>query len=238
LLGGVDIDPPYNASEYGATKAAGSVLGSRNRSAFMHVNEYVNPVMTALGAVTASPCLDSRGFDVPYVSWADPTHNDDALAMILTPYAYPFAGIAATAAEAPDAIAATMSFPIPELFWVAGGWGPMYPLTGNVATANTQEQVAHLLVARLFAKLHASGVHQTTAGDEALKSCGAYGMPQPIMDKRQYKINRIFPWSDNMCVPIGRPLLLQEIGTSRPWDKDYGYFIFQRKDCCAPYPVE
>jgi conjugal transfer pilus assembly protein TraU len=113
----------------------------------------------------------------------------------------------------------------------------MYPLTGNVATANTMEQVTHLLIARVFAKLHAAGVHQTTAGNEALSACGALGVPQFIMDKRQYKINRVFPWPDNMCVPIGRPLMFQELGTSRPNDKEYGYFIFQKKDCCAPYSI-
>jgi conjugal transfer pilus assembly protein TraU len=113
----------------------------------------------------------------------------------------------------------------------------MYPLTGNVAVANTPEQVSHLLLARLFAKLHAAGAQQSPAGQGALQSCGAMGLPQLIMDKRQYKTNRVFPWPDNMCTTIGRPLSLQEKGTARPQDKDYGYFVFQRKDCCAPYPM-
>jgi conjugal transfer pilus assembly protein TraU len=235
LLGGVDISPPYNAAEQGGENITNRHINGRSKAAFMHVNEYINPVMTALGVVAQSPCYDSRSFDVPFISWADPTWNDDALASMLTPYAYAFAGIAAIASEGPDAIAATWSFPIPELFWVAGAWGPMYPLTGNVATANTQEQVAHLLLTRLFAKLHAAGAQQSTAGQDALESCGALGLPQLIMDKRQYKTNRVFPFPDNMCTPIGRPLVLQEMGAARPQDKDYGYFIFQRKDCCQPY---
>ena len=237
LLGGIDIDPPYNAMEYGGDKVNNRLGGLRSsKSAFMHVNEYVNPVMTALGVIAQSPCLDSRSFDVPFISWADPTWNDDSLSMILTPYAYPFAGLPSVAAEMPDAILATTGFPSATLFWVAGAWGPMYPLTGNVATANSHEQVSHLLLARLFAKLHAAGIQQTTAGQDALQSCGALGLPQLLMDKRQYKTNRVFPWPDNMCTPIGRPLQLQEMGAARPQDKDYGYFIFQRKDCCAPYP--
>lgn len=237
LLGGIDIDPPYNALEYGGDKVSNRLAGMRSaKGAFMHVNEYINPVMTALGVIAQSPCLDSRSFDVPFISWADPTWNDDSLSMILTPYAYPFAGLASIAAEMPDAILATVTFPSATLFWVAGAWGPMYPLTGNVATANTPEQVSHLLIARLFAKLHAAGTQQTTAGQDALQSCGALGLPQLLMDKRQYKTNRVFPWSDNMCTPIGRPLQIQEMGAARPQDKDYGYFIFQRKDCCAAYP--
>jgi conjugal transfer pilus assembly protein TraU len=235
LLGGIDISPPFNSLEYGAEQRSAAPAGSLKKSAFMHVNEYINPVMTALGVISDSPCLDQRGFDVPFISWADPTWNDDALAMILTPYGYAFAGIPSIAAEAPDAIAATTGFPTASLFWVAGAWGPMYPVTGNVATTNSPEQTAHLLTARLFAKLHAAGVQQSTAGPEALRSCGAMGIPEFLMDKRQYKTNRIFPFPDNMCTPFGRPLLLQEKGAARPQDKDYGYFIFRKKDCCAPF---
>jgi conjugal transfer pilus assembly protein TraU len=234
LLGGIDISPPFNALEYGAELRSAAPAGAMKKSAFMHVNEYINPVMTALGVISDSPCLDQRGFDVPFISWADPTWNDDALAMILTPYGYAFAGIPSIAAEAPDAIAASTGFPTASLFWVAGAWGPLYPVTGNVATTNSPEQTAHLLTARLFAKLHAAGVQQSTAGPAALRSCGATGVPEFLMDKRQYKTNRVFPFPDNMCTPIGRPLLLQEKGAARPQDKDYGYFIFRKKDCCAP----
>jgi conjugal transfer pilus assembly protein TraU len=234
LLGGIDISPPFNSLEYGAEQRSAAPSGSLKKSAFMHVNEYINPVMTALGVISDSPCLDQRSFDVPFISWADPTWNDDALAMILTPYGYAFGGIPSIAAEAPDAIAASTGFPTASLFWVAGAWGPMYPVTGNVAAANSPEQVAHLLTARLFAKLHAAGVQQSTAGLAALRSCGAMGIPEFLMDKRQYKTNRVFPFPDNTCTPIGRPLLLQEKGAARPQDKDYGYFIFRKKDCCAP----
>lgn len=234
LLGGVDIDPPYNAEEYGADVVTNEHVKARRRAAFLQVNEYINPVMAAMGVVIDNPCLDSRSFDAPFLSWADPTWGDDALSLMLTPYAYPFAGVPSIAAEMPDAISATIGFPLETLFWVAGAWGPMYPLDGNVAVSNTPEQLSHLMIARLFAKLHAAGVQQTSAGQEALDSCGALGVPQLVMDKRQYKTNRTFPFPDNMCTPIGRPLAFQELGAARPTDKDYGYFIFQRKDCCNP----
>jgi len=239
LLGGVDIKPPYNENAHAATRVTNAQIKGTARAAFGHVNEYINPVMTVLGLINQSPCLDSRSFDVPFLSWADPTWNDDDLTNILTPYAFAFAGIASVAAEAPDAIAAARGFPIAELFWTAGAWGPMYPLTGNVSVANTPEQVSHLLLARLFAKLHAAGTQQSVAGDDALKSCGALGFAQLLMDKRQYKTNRIISGgdeaNDGLCTPIGRPLMFQEAGFARPQDKDYGYFVFQRKDCCAPF---
>jgi conjugal transfer pilus assembly protein TraU len=238
LMSGLTVSPPMNASEYGTTQINDAAIGGTSKSAFMHVNEYINPILTTLGIIAASPCLDNRSFDTPYMSWADPTWNDDSLSLTLTPYAYAFTGLASIAAEGPDAIQATASFPNQYLFWVAGAWGPMYPLTGNVATANTPEQVSHLLLARLFAKLHAAGVEQSVAGQTALDACSAFGFPELIMDKRQYKTQRTFPFSDNMCTPIGRPLQFQEIGAARPIDKDYGYFIFQRKDCCQPLSTQ
>ena len=233
LLGGIQINPPTNSAEQGAVVNTNAQIGGTSRAAFMQINEYVNPVMTTLGIISDNPCLDNRGFDTPYVSWADPTWNDDALAMILTPYAYPFAGIPSIAAEAPDAIAATSGFALEQLFWTAGAWGSMYPVTGNVSTANTPEQVSHLLIARIFAKLHAAGVQQTTAGPNAQESCGSMGVPEFLMDKRQYKTNRTFPFPDNLCTPISRPFVIQEVGASAPQYKDYGYFIFRKKDCCS-----
>ena len=235
LLGGVNISPPYNANEYGGHYKTNKHNGGSSKAAFAHTNLYINPVMTAMGIMREDPCLDDRSFDTPYLSWADPTWNDETMSMILTPYAYPFASVFELASEIPDSIAATVGFPLESLFWVAGSWGPMYPLVGQVAAAKSPEQVAHLVLTRLFAKLHAAGTQQTTAGNDALKSCGAVGVPQLIMDKRQYKTNRVFPFPDNLCTPVGRPLQFQESGAARPQDKDYGYFIFQRKDCCAPY---
>lgn len=233
LLGGIQINPPTNSAETGSTVVINSQIGGVSKAAFMQINEYINPVMTTLGIISNNPCLDSRGFDTPYVSWADPTWNDDTLAMILTPYAYPFAGIPSIAAEAPDAIAATTGFGLEQLFWTAGAWGSMYPVTGNISVANTPEQISHLLIARIFAKLHAAGVQQTTAGKSAQQACGALGVPEFLMDKRQYKTNRTFPFPDNLCTPISRPLALQEVGAAAPQYKDYGYFIFRKKDCCS-----
>lgn len=233
LLGGVNISPPYNASEYGSYTQKGEGVGNKSKGAFIHVNEYLNPIMATLGVIPDSPCLDHRGFDVPYMSWADPTWNDDALASLLTPYSFPFAGVVSIASEVPDALAATIGFPLASLFWTAGAWGPMYPTTGNVANAYSPEISSHLVFARLFAKLYAVGTQQTTAGQGALESCGALGLPQFIMDKRQFKTNRIYPFNDNMCTPISRPLMLQEKGAARPTDRDYGYFIFRKKDCCG-----
>jgi conjugal transfer pilus assembly protein TraU len=235
LLGGIHITIPWNQNQHGNMSVTNSPIGGRSRQAFVHVNEYLSPIMTLLGLINDSPCMDQRSFDTPYASWADPTWNDDTLAMILTPYAYPFVGAAAIAAEGADSVAAIAGFPIKEFFWTAGSWGSVYPVTGNIATVNTLEQVSRLATVRMLAKLHAAGLQQSTAGDGALKSCGAIGVPEFVMDKREYRYNRIYPFADNACTPISRPLMAVERNTGRPQDRDMGYYIFRRKDCCETF---
>lgn len=229
LLGGIQIDPGINSMEYGADSTVTS-------HSFQQVNLYINPAMYIMGAVTDSSCLDTRGFDVPWVSFADPTHNDDALAMMVTPYAYPFAGLTALAAGSVDAVAASAGFPIQSLFWVAGAWGPMYPLTGNVAAKVSRDQMGRLETARLMAKLHAVGTQWTAAGSGAM--CGY--LPELIMDKREYKVSRLLPFPEqkilgSCCMPIGRTTILAESGTQAPTPsfKDFGYAIFRKRDCCS-----
>lgn len=231
LLGGVKIETGINAMQYGAD----SDITGRGHS-FQHINLYINPAMYLMGAVVDSSCLDTRGFDVPWVSFADPTHNDDSLAMLLTPYAYPFAGLTALAAGSVDAVAASAGFPIQSLFWVAGAWGPMYPLTGNISAKVSRDQVGRLQTARLLAKLHAAGSQWSAAGSDAM--CGYY--PELIMDKRQYKVSRLLPFPDQKifgacCMPIGRTTILAESGTQAPTPgfKDFGYAIFRKRDCCS-----
>lgn len=230
LLGGIQVDTGINADEYGME------AGDNNSQSFQQINLYVNPAMYLMGAVVDSTCMDSRGFDIPWVSFADPLHNDDSLAMLITPYAYPFAGLVALAAGSVDAVAASIGFPIPELFWVAGAWGAMYPVTGNVTARVSREQMSRLQTARLFAELHALGTQYSAAGDGAM--CGY--IPQLIMDKRQYKFGRVLPFPEpklfgSCCSPIGRSTILSESGTQAPITsmRDFGYAIFRKRDCCS-----
>lgn len=236
LLGGVKVNVGVNSDAYGY----GRIRGENNRStytSFRQVNLYINPAMYIMGAVLDNSCMDNRGIDIPWVSFADPTHNDEELANILTPYAFPFASLPAIGAATVDAVAATAGFPIPEIFWAAGSYGLMYPLTGTNTAHMTNEQSARLQTVRVLAKLHAAGTQWAAAGDDAM--CSYY--PQIIMDKRQYKLQRLTPKPQTVkingkcCDPIGRTTILTESGTEAPLSsfKDFGYAIFRKRDCCS-----
>ncbi|WP_301338989.1 TraU family protein, partial [Klebsiella pneumoniae] len=87
---------------------------------------------------------------------------------------------------------------------------------------------------RILAKLHAAGTQWAAMGGDAM--CGYY--PQIIMDKRQYKLTRLYPKPETAkiagkcCSPIGRSTILTASNTEFPLPgyKDFGYGIFRKRD--------
>lgn len=237
MLGGARVNVGVNSDAYGHNGSNDQGGMAQARESFRQVNLYINPAMYIMGAVLDNSCMDNRGIDIPWVSFADPTHNDEELANMLTPYAFPFGSMVAIGAMSADAVAATAGFPIPEIFWAAGSFGPMYPLTGTNQAHLSNEQTARLQTTRVLAKLHAAGTQWAAAGNDAM--CSYY--PQIIMDKRQYKLQRLYPRpqtekiNGKCCDPIGRSTILTESGTEAPLStfRDFGYAIFRKRDCCS-----
>ena len=98
LLGGARVNVGVNSDAFGQISDDQGGGISSTRDSFMQVNFYINPAMYVMGAILDDTCMDQRGIDVPWVSFADPTHNDDELAGILTPYAFPFGSMLAIGA--------------------------------------------------------------------------------------------------------------------------------------------
>lgn len=121
------VNTGVNADAFGQISDDQSGEIGSTRTSFMQVNLYINPALYVMGAILDDSCLDQRGIDIPWVSFADPTHNDDELAGIIAPYAFPFGGMVAIGAMSADAVAATAGFPIPEIFWAAGATGTCIP---------------------------------------------------------------------------------------------------------------
>jgi conjugal transfer pilus assembly protein TraU len=238
LLGGVRVNVGANRDAYGmTTDIAIGDLKRQTKESFRQVNLYINPAMYVIGAILDDTCLDNRGIDVPWISFADPTHNDDELAGLLTPYAFPFGSLLAIGAISADAVSASLGFPRQEIFWGAGSFGSMYPLTGNNTAHMSNEQSARLQTTRVLAKTHAIGMQKAAFGDDGM--CNYY--PQIIMDKRQYKFQRLLPKPQTQkikgrcCDPIGRSTILTESNTELPingW-RDFSYAIFRKRDCCS-----
>lgn len=219
------------------------------KNAFRQSTYYTSPLMYLLGQILDDNCSDRSPFDLAWTSELDPSWNDDALASIKMPIAFAFGSLPAVLAGSADAIAANAGWPISEIFWQAGSWGPMYPLAGTGGYVS-EDQYGRLMATRMLAEAHDmaeiwnmfSGGGGRSYGSAGMCAQSPKQMPiEPVMNKRQYKISRIYPLPQTeqinglCCSPIGRSTLLQETGSQAPIPqaKDFGYQIFRKRDCCA-----
>jgi conjugal transfer pilus assembly protein TraU len=223
--------------------------GKGSEWAFRQSTYYTSPLMYLLGQIMDDNCSDRSAFNLAWTSELDPSWNDDELASLKMPIAFAFGSMPAVLAGTTDSIAANAGFPIPEIFWQAGSFGPMYPLSGT-GEHISDDQFGHLIATRMLASAHDMSEIWNLFSSGAGQSFGQAGMCaqtplewplQPIMDKRQYKISRHYPLAETekiaglCCAPIGRSTILSESGTQAPIPQanDYGYMIMRKRDCCA-----
>ena len=240
-LGGMKLPIPWAADQHGTIHE----IGGRSEQVFRHSSYYVSPMMYLMEAVLDDSCADRSPFDVGWSSEFDPSWSDDELALIKMPIAYAFGTLPAIMAAIPDSAAAMVGFPLKEVFWQAGSWGPIYPMTGNVSQYKSMDQVSRLLATRMLAEAHAmkemaslfaKGGGRSYACEDGEAGCtsatskqamcaGApWDMPaQLIMKKKQYKMQRIFPVPftaklplGGCCTPIGRETAMSESFTQAP----------------------
>lgn len=199
---------------------------------FLHYHYYAFPLMLIMDLFDGSQC-NAGGYvdlDLMYLSEMDPTWNNDELAFFTNPEAALVANPIATLACIPDALSTIAGPPIKELFWCAGSWGSMYPLSGNHSGGNGVLQDSSLLSARVLAALHRRGLAWGTVGEDQM--CG--GSIKPVLPKDQYKFTMIHPVPETSSShPIGQTTLIWGPGRIIPGvGEDPIYIIWRWKDCC------
>ena len=179
-------------------------------------------------------CLEKLPLDIAAMSELDPFSQDSELSLLAFPEAILFANPAAVLACAADAIASTVGTPIDALFWCAGTWGSVYPLTNDDVAVTEESFVssAALIGAKYLARGHRELLNWGTKGEAAM--CGPY--PQPIWHKTQYKFQFVQPVKMRSCVPMGRSTLLWGGGLNPPVPGKEGNFsiiVWRYRDCCT-----
>lgn len=193
---------------------------------------YFNP-LAILEILLDFSCLEKLPLDVAEMSEIDPIAQDDELSMMVMPETILFANPVAVLACAADAIAATAGTPIDALYWCAGSWGTIYPMT-NVTQGTMRNAIgpSALIAARQLARGHRELINWGTKGDAAM--CGPY--PMPIWMKTQYKFQLVQPVTSQQCIPVGRSSLLWEQGKNPPIPgkaDNIVYLIWRYRDCCV-----
>ena len=231
VLGGVKF--PFDQTNRGTTGRHQSVANGEPKESYHHYHYYAFPLLNMLDLFTGRGC-SSDGYsdlDIVFMSELDPTWNRDELAFFSTPEAVMVANPIALAACAADAASATAGKPLDNMFWCAGSWGGMYPLSGTQTEHPGIIGQTSLGKAKLLAALHRRGMMRRSMGEEAL--CG----PQidPFMPKSQYKFTTLYPVAEtNRAHAMGESTLRWGAGRTIPAVAEYPiYTTWQWNDCCV-----
>lgn len=201
--------------------------------AFYQYHYFAFPLMIMLDLFLPAECHPD-GFadmDMMYISELDPLWNDDELAFYLNPESAIFANPVAMSACIVDAISTVAGGPpMEKLFWCVGGWGSLYPMTGNVRTNTSPPRTTSLIATRGLASMHRKGLARQTMGDKAM----CENPLQPTLPKTQYKFEQLYPRPEsNGNHWIGAPTFLWGEWRNIPAvGEDFVHMIWRWNDCC------
>lgn len=206
--------------------------GEEDYFAFRHYHIYAFPLMIMLDMFVPAHCNAGgyRDLDVMFLSEVDPTWNNDTLAFFTHFEAALVANPLATSACLADATSSTFGKPIDTLWWCAGSWGTIYPITGNVTEDGAVLRQTSLMSARTMAQLHRRGIMWGTMGDERL--CG--GEIEPTIPKNQYRFTLLYPKPEtDSSHAFGESVLTWGMNRMFPaLGEDPVYTVWRWIDCC------
>lgn len=204
--------------------------------AFFNYHYFAYPIYIMLDLFWDDRCNADgfRDFDLMYVSELDPTWNNSELAFFTNPEVALFANPIAQASCAADGIAATAGHPFDTMFWCAGTWGSMYPLSGiTPASMGADPRITSLYATRATAALHRRGLAFRTVGNDAL--CN--GKVDPFIPKSQYAMTMFYPVADTERKhAIGESTFKWGMGHTIPGPgESHVYLLWRWSDCCVGF---
>lgn len=226
-LGGIQF--PFNKTFYGNIGYDSGHDGADN---FQHYHYMAFPLLTVLDMFSGGRC-NAGGYsdlDLMYMSELDPTWNDSTLAFYANPESAAVANPAAAAACAADAVSSTSGKPIQEMFWCAGQWGTMYPLSGWADRGADIIRGSSLRTAKTLNALHRRGLAWRTMGNDAM----CEGKIDPILPKQQYKFGMLHPKAETKSTHVmGESTFRWGAGRWFPIKgEEPAYLIWRWNDCC------
>lgn len=205
------------------------------KGGYKHFHLLMFPVGAVLEKFTDAVCSPGNGgfdFDMLFISEIDPTYASDELSMFTNPEALIFANPVAQAACLADAAVTTVGRPIRQLFWCAGSWGSIYPLTGHTSSQNSVVREASLAAVRGVAKLHRFGIMDKTYGRGAV----CRNRPNFMYPKQQYRYQIMYPLPQRFSGPewTGRNTFLgREFRHLPAIGEDWVQVLWTYEQCCV-----
>lgn len=216
--------------DFGLNK--GTLGGSSNEDEigqFSQAHYFNFPIWSVLGLMTDFICVESGTINLAYMTEIDPLWQNDLLSMIINPEAVLFANPYAVYACMADAISSTVGLSLSPLFWCMGSWGPAYPLTGHVGSADIVEANAGIAGRMLYKQ-----ARQFNLFDCAINICAC--LPSPIWIKHNLRMHIVKPRKSSNCMPVGRSGWLWASAKNFPFTgmtDNFSWLIFKKRSCCA-----
>ncbi len=207
---------------------------------YYHAHTYINPILALLEVPIDTACSSLGDFEIGYLTELDPLWNNDSMTFWLNPDAVLYANPGTLVTAAMDCVSnlpGAWNISSGLAYWSAGCQGVMYPLDGNLPGSNPIDD-SILTMQRVMSKLHRQLLEYSTAGPTAMF---APIVPQPIMNKTEYKYSMVYPITfddpfsgGKCCSPFGRTTAGWAPGHTFPtMGEDFTYHIYQRRDCCS-----
>jgi len=227
LNGSVLADMPF------VPKGTNYAHQDTSEQAFYHVHWFQYPVLSWVGmGISQGICFVPEPMDMQYATELDPLWDDDELAFLINPEAILFANPIAQAACVADSLKASVTkFGIDALFWCSGSQGSIYPLSGSHATHNGGVDSTLATVHKHVARMHRMGLAMDTSTLGAMCT----NLPQPVLRKKQYKQQMLFPIPQTQKgYGFGAASSFWGAGKEFPYKgEDFSYLIWRKRTCCA-----
>lgn len=229
-LGGLSILPSYRMEASEQSRGQGSDQG--DQSSRMQVNWYHYPIFKVLEMFTSYFCHSSSDrFALAYMTPIDPTWQNDLWGAIFNPEGILFANPLGQAACAVDAVASSFYYPIDALFWCAGTWGSIYPLSGTAPDDNSAQSSNGLILSKFIARESRIGALLGTVTD--YNKCSPHYTP--VWIKTQFRVDPIGPVTTHGApIYVGKSEFLWGLlpPANYPTHESSSYLIWNGTQCC------
>lgn len=198
----------------------------------MQVHWYEYPVFGMLDLLKSVECHNPSGFNLAYMTELDPLWQDDMWSAMFTPEAALFDNVLATSSCAVDAVASNLHHTLDPMFWCAGSWGNLYPLSGNSSHTGDPFEMNNQIQSKFIARNHRMGLMWQTIGPDAVCS----SVPNPIWVKSQYRYDQIGPIVRKGTAVVtgdsGKFLQFPPVTNFPPQGNETINLIWQGQQCC------
>lgn len=214
-----------NSSQLGTL---GNGSAGLDNLAFYHYHYYSFPLLQIIGLFSKDICAsnDFVSMDMLYASELDPTWSYPEISSLTFPETEIFASDTAILACAADTIKNLGQGTSAGMFWCAGSWGTVYPVTGFTGGVGSSARVTSLLATRALAASHRRGFERQTAGSDALCSLNR----QFTFVPQQYRMSMLYPMPQNSKHPIGKSTFTWGEASNAT---DAIYLVWRWRDCCS-----